>query len=242
MPQKVTGFTAGITPVGTSISAPVLNSATSIVSGGGKGIGFDPVSLGLSLGSKLIGTETINKTIGQVFANGFNLKCWGSSRTPAKSKSALPAQLQDIGAYAQTALSSTTASDFEMAVNDFYKWFYTYDPKSRVWLKTTAKDCTKAGLEITVNGYDAFKRDQVTPTFKAFAEQNGWKWKSLSSVAHQVTAMDGRVITVSLERVQISGGSVLDAFTGKGKTSSAGGTMLLVGALALFFGRKFIKK
>jgi hypothetical protein len=198
----------------------------------------------------LIGAETINKTVGQVFENGFNLKCWGSTWTPTRAKDQLPQDLATLSSWAQDVLS-TPFSQYESAVNTFFTRFYEFKKNERNWLQTTAKDCTKDGLKIYIAGLDKFK-GEIIVAFKSHASSNGHALTALSSVSTVINVPDrDRNMTVLLERFSFKMADPIketfDALTGtttevfsENKTEMSMGViaLLLLGGAFMFTRKK----
>lgn len=196
------------------------------------------------LGS-VIGAETIDKTIGQVFANGFNLKCWGSTWTPTRAKEQLPQDLATLRSWAEQVLA-TPFDHYESAVNDFYIRFYEFKKNERNWLQTTAKDCTKDGLKIYIAGLDKFK-GEISSAFIQHAKANGHTLTVIAPKSTTINVPDrNRSMTVMLERFSLKMGSPLQTITNMvngGKTEASMGIMavLLLGGFFLFAKKKGTK-
>lgn len=204
--------------------------------------GLGTIGLVGSLAQNFLAPETINKTIGQVISNGFDFKCWGSTWTPKKAENALADIMAGISADAQVAMQGGM-SGFEERVNLFFEKYYERRIHERHWLATTAKDCTRKGLELLIAGMDAHK-DNMIQAFKSFAEQNGRELISKGKVAKQIWAGSRRNAyhTVQIEQFELKGSGLTGFVSGAvSSTTSGSGVLLGMAALALLFGRKFVK-
>lgn len=104
---------AGVTGVVTGDTGAILKSITSFIN--------------------------IDKTFGAVFANGFNLSCWGSSHTPAETKGWAEKDIPSV--YAQTLGNGVTETNLYNFI-DAMNWLYT---QSRDW-GAKMRDCSQKAL------------------------------------------------------------------------------------------------
>lgn len=143
-------------------------TSTVLQTAGGAAAAF---TFGISLILTLIPAEAYEKTVARLFKNGLNFKCWGSSWAPSKAKAVLETEIPVIKNEAQKVLKAPL-DQFENAVNDFMIFFYAIHSTDRDWLKTSAKDCTREGLEILIGALDLAKT-QMTTAFTEYAKKMG---------------------------------------------------------------------
>ena len=117
-----------------------------------------------SIISSIIPSAIVSKTFGQVFANGLNFKCWGSSWTPQRAQSEIPQFIAELERNLKSALS-VSKNQLESSINSFFKNYPigvtntttngTHTLEQWIgWLNDTAKDCTKDGLKALDAGID----------------------------------------------------------------------------------------
>ena len=112
------------------------------------------------LAQNLIPKNLIASTFGAVFANGFNLSCWGASLTPQKAGDYMKTYHVPYFSYLTTKIQeATTGAELEkwmnMMIRDVYQLyaFYTiYKPKDADW-----SSCAKKGIAEYVKFMTALK-------------------------------------------------------------------------------------
>lgn len=106
---------------------PILLSAGSQISASATTAATNTMNQGIS-GITSFATNFFSSTLGAVFANGFDLSCWGASLTPADAKK----ELEDIFIPHLTVLNnklsnSSSKSDMQLAMNDLLKYVFVCD-------------------------------------------------------------------------------------------------------------------
>ncbi|WNM19271.1 hypothetical protein [Flavobacterium capsici] len=78
-----------------------------------------------TLVSSIIPTNFLNSTFGAVFANGFDLSCWGASLTPQKAKVNIEKQyVPTFNYWLNRIQTATNTNDLQAAVNQFIRDAY----------------------------------------------------------------------------------------------------------------------
>lgn len=129
-----------------------------------------------SLISAIVPKDLFDKTFGAIFANGFNLKCWGATWNPKRAETEFVKDAEKVKARLQQVLS-TPVSGIERAINEFWVWFYGLRSTQRDWLNTSARDCTRDGLEILIGSHDGLA-----------AQTKNTIGQVLTSAGHQITS------------------------------------------------------
>lgn len=111
------------------------------------------VSPAASIVTNIIPKDLFDKTFGAVFANGFNLKCWGAKWNPQRAETEFAKDAELVKQRLQQILT-LPGNQLENAINEFWIWFYGLKSTQRNWLNTSAKDCTKDGLKILIGAHD----------------------------------------------------------------------------------------
>lgn len=140
---------SGITPENAGTMA---TAATGAAAG-------EPASIAY-LAQNLIPKNLIANTFGAVFANGFNLSCWGASLTPQKAGDYMKTYHVPYFSYLTTKIQeATTGQELEkwmnMMIKDVYGLyaFYTiYKPKDADW-----SSCARKGIAEYVKFMTALK-------------------------------------------------------------------------------------
>ena len=188
IPVKGLGAPGDITaPLLTNINQlPISSSIRQASTRTPKGANLGTISTALSVVTSIIPAEIYDKTFGALFANGFNFKCWGASWNPDKAKKTVELELPLIKQRAAQVLQ-VPWSQFEKAINDFWVFFYSVRSTQRDWLATTAKDCTKDGLQILIGSIDAIK-GPIKASFDQHVKANGHQLTRVANVTKKYPA------------------------------------------------------
>ncbi|MBB1194845.1 hypothetical protein DNC80_14335, partial [Flavobacterium sp. SOK18b] len=115
----------------------------------------DPLALaGVAL-SALKKIIPVDKTFGQLFSNGFNLSCWGSSRTPSETKVWIERDLPII--YAETVGKSLNQQSLNLFI-DTMNFIYNQE---MMW-GNKMQSCSKTALHNYGNAAKAAKEKVIT--------------------------------------------------------------------------------
>ena len=128
---------------------------------------------GLSLLASLIPAQWLESTVGQLF-EGFD--CIGSSWTPKKAKKTFEIEVNFLKQEIAQTIQSFNGQSFAQIqdlINQFYEHFYSIQSVHRDWYNTTARDCTRRGLEVLFTSLDSFKELEVDPLFKEVINATG---------------------------------------------------------------------
>lgn len=89
----------------------------------------------------------VSSTIGQVFANGFDLSCWGASATPAESKEVLPLRIQYVATKSgiNNEVSETTLNSLSNYISGMVQVSRNIQAKG--------SSCTKKAHKLLEDGY-----------------------------------------------------------------------------------------
>lgn len=106
----------------------------------------------------LMPSNFISSTFGAVFANGFNLSCWGASLTPQKAQDNISKFHNPHFNYLLNKISTaTTLQGQQDAINRFIKDVYTLDKYYEVY-KPKAADWSSCAQKAIKDGYLAYMR------------------------------------------------------------------------------------
>jgi hypothetical protein len=195
--------------------------------------------------SSIIPQETWDKTLGAIFSNGFNLKCWGSSWNPTKGEKVFLVESEKIKQKLNLVLLANNAAEFQTQLNSFWKYFYGIRSTERNWLKTSAKDCTKDGLSVLIGALDGLAA-QIRNTISENSKAKGLN-ASISTpltVTYPPEPETGRhSLTYKVPQYKVSGGSKIIG-GGLNKASFGLGIGLLFLAIGIgtwYYGRKMKK-
>lgn len=76
---------------------------------------------------KIIPMNFVNKTFGAVFANGFNLSCWGASLTPQDAKFRIDSYYKPfLNTLVQRVQQSKSPAELEATANEYVRYTYIF--------------------------------------------------------------------------------------------------------------------
>jgi len=199
------------------------------------------VSSALNLLQGIIPKDVYQKTLGAALKYGFD--CWGASWNPGRAEREFNVSGPKMHSDAESIMSNIGA-DYADKVNQWIFDFYGYHSTQRNWLNTSARKCTREGLEVLIDSEDALY-SKIIPLFIQRAREGGHQLKKIDSLNHTYppeshTARHSFTIDLPqyelVENVyQVKSNGVLTSGT------SVLGILGVLGVLAALFGKKILK-
>src|SRR5690606_31275596 len=194
---------------------------------------------------KLIPEDVYSSTIGNVIANGFDFKCWGSSWSPSRADQEISKALTKFQPDLDQILTITGAEPFIAAANAFIeKWTRYYIQEVTYQASGKPKDCTKKGND----KYVALMEDARSQYLNAFLEASKQSYMNVISFTKTMQGNEGdyrgsydypqlrfkgMVDTVVDAITGDNGDGITDAPTGVKKAGMSTVSMILLGGLVL---------